>query len=278
MCNRLFSLMVCLCVALSAASQQTEDTLVLFEKKQVVYLLADSVNIRKEPSTESALVAKLPIGTRLTILNKSKTASRINNILMPWYLVAINEKETGYVWGGKIALASFRSNKNPDIVFHFGMEKIENGNSVYQIRVQQLGKELQRLSFQGFKGYLKRHTCTNISNKGLSSVDDILQVDGFAESCGEDAGSIVFFWANNKLSLVERLTDMADGGFFDRAYLVYPADMEGKKDQVIKREEAGEILFDENQHVASWYSTNVKYEKNLSTAYIWNGSKLVKAN
>jgi hypothetical protein len=174
-----FIMLICVCVA--ARSQQT-DTLVLFEKKQVVYLLADSVNIRKEPDTQSALVAKLPIGTKLTILNKSSTASRINNILMPWYLVAFNEKETGYVWGGKIALASFRSNKNPDIVFHFGMEKIDENNSIYQIRVQQGGKELQRLSFKGFSGYLKRHTCTNISNKGLSNVDDILQVDGYAES------------------------------------------------------------------------------------------------
>jgi hypothetical protein len=89
---------------------------------------------------------------------------------------------------------------------------------------------------------------------------------------------MVFFWAGNQLRFVERLTDMADGGFFDRTYFVYPADMEGKRDQVIKREEAGEVLFDENHHVASWYSSNVKYDKNRLTAYKWNGSKLVKVD
>jgi hypothetical protein len=263
-------------MALQMHAQYT-DTLVLFEKKQVVYLLADSVNIRKEPNSESGLVAKLPIGTKLTIIDKSRTASRINSILMPWYLVSFNGKEKGYVWGGKIALASFRSNRNPDIAFHFGMESVDANTQMtsYQIRVEQAGKELQRLSFKGFGGYQKRHTCINISNKGLDNVDDIIQVDGFAMSCGEDAGSIVFFWANNKLSYVERLHDIGDGGLFDRNYFVYPSDMEGKKGVVIKKQEEGEIVLDE-QKVVSWSTSNVRYDKNITTTYKWDGSKLVK--
>jgi len=264
-----------LLIAVQAVAQN--DTIVLFDKKQEVYLLADSVNIRKQPNAESAVVAKLPIGTKLTILDKSMTASNIKNIIMPWYLVSFNGKETGYVWGGKIAMTSFRSNRNPDIVFHFGMDKVEEEVSSFQIRVERSNRELQRLTFKGFSGYHKQHTCTNISNKGLSNVDDIIQVDGFAEACGEDAGSIVFFWSNNKLTYIEKLFDIGDGGLFDRHYFVYPADMEGRKDIIIKKEVEGESVMDETKQ-ASWYNNNVRYDKNISTNYKWDGSKLIKVN
>jgi hypothetical protein len=274
--NKKFITLTTLVLLALQVGAQYSDTLELFEKKQIVYLLADSVNIRKEPNTESALVAKLPIGTRLTIIDKSKTASRINNILTPWYLVSFNEKEKGYVWGGKIALASFRSNRNPDIVFHFGMESMDANISTitYQIRVEQFGKEMQRLSFKGFGGYFKRHTCTNISNKGLDNVDDIIQVDGYAEACGEDAGAIVLFWANNKLTYVDKLFDIGDGGLFNRNYFVYPADMEGKKNTIIKKEEEGEVVYEEK--VVNWSTSNVRYDRNVTISYKWDGSKLVK--
>lgn len=256
---------------------QISDTIVLFEKNQIAYLLADSVNIRKEPNTNSTVVAKLAIGTKIKILDKSNTASKINNITMPWYLVQFNNNEKGYVWGGKIAQTSFRSNKNTDIVFHFGLDKVENGDNYYQIRVEYLNKELQRLSFKAFSGYQKRHTCTNISNKGLSSIDDIIQVDGFGESCGDDAGSIVFFWSNKKLYFIEKMYDEVDGEFFSRTFFIYPSDMEGEKDCIVKKEEIGEALLDEN-NMGSWNGYNVKYEKNKRTVYKWNGSKLVPMN
>lgn len=257
---------------------QLSDTIVLFEKNQTAYLLADSVNIRKEPNTTSAVVAKLPIGTKIKILDKSQSASKINNVIMPWYLVQFNNNEKGYVWGGKIAQTSFRSTKNTDIVFHFGLDKIENNNNYYQIRVEYLNKELQRLSFNAFSGYQKRHTCMNISNKGLTNVDDIIQVDGFGESCGDEGGSIVFFWSNKKLYLIEKMYDVADGEFFDRTFFIYPSDMEGQKDCVIKKDEVGEALLDETNKLGYWYGNNVKYEKNKKTVYKWNGSKLVPFN
>lgn len=272
--NKCFFLVLLMLIAGSSKSQQA-DSLILFEKQQTVYLMADSVNIRKEPTMESALVTKLPIGTKLLILDKSKFVSRINNIPMPWYLVQFNGNQKGYVWGGKIAINSVKSNKNPDIVFHFGMDKIEDKIATYQIRVEQLGKEIQRLTFKGFGGYLKQHTCTNISNKGLSNVDDIIQVDGFAEACGEEAGSIIFFWANNKLTFIERQYSVMDAPTFGKTYFIYPSDMLGKKDIIIKKEEEGDMLFDETQP-NTWYSNSIKYDKNIATEYKWDGSKLIK--
>lgn len=258
-------------------AQDYGDTLVLFEKKQVVYLLGDSINVRKTPGTDGAVITRLPIGTRVTILEKSKEVSRINNILMPWYLVEFNGKQKGYIWGGKLALNSFRSTKNPDIVFHFGIDKRGNEEGAYaqfQIRVEKDHKELQRLNFQGFGTEYKKHTCNNISNKGLSGVDDILQVDGYGEFCGDNAGAMIFFWTGTELVYVDELSDYVDGAYFGRQFFVYPSDMEGEKETVIKKEQIGEIVFEEGQNYASWDSHNVVYEKDMSTRLRWDGKKL----
>lgn len=275
--KNIFFALLFLLSGLPLAAQEYGDTLVLFEKKQVVYLLGDSINVRKTPGTNGAVVTRLPIGTQVTILEKSREVSRINNILMPWYLVEFNGKQKGYIWGGKLALNSFRSNKNPDIAFHFGIDKRGNEEGAYaefQIRVEKDHKEIQRLSFEAFGTEYKRHVCSNISNKGLSGVDDILQVDGYGEFCGDDGGTLVFFWTGSELILVDRLSDYADGAYFGRQFFVYPSDMEGEKETVIKKTQVGEILFEEGQNVATWDSYNVEYEKNESLRLRWDGKKL----
>jgi len=272
-----FSVLLLFILSAILRAQDYGDTLVLFEKKQVVYLLGDSINVRKTPGTNGAVVTRLPIGTRVTILEKSREASRINNILMPWYLVEFNGKQQGYIWGGKLALNSFRSNKNPDIAFHFGIDKKGNEEGAYaefQIRVEKDHKELQRLNFKAFGTEYKRHVCSNISNKGLSGVDDILQVDGYGESCGDNAGAMIFFWTGTELIYVDQLYDYVDGGYFGRQFFVYPSDMEGEKETVIKKEQVGEIVFEEGQTYATWDSHNVVYEKNESTRLRWDGKKL----
>lgn len=272
--KRYMLLLFCLVPALYAAAQDNGDTLVLFEKKQTVYLLGDSINIRKTPGTDGAVMTRLPIGSPLVILDKSEVASRIGGLLMPWYLVSFNGSEQGYVWGGKIALNSFRSNKDPDIVFHFGISHHSGDIATFQIRVEKDHKELQRLRFKGLGTEYKRHTCINISNKGLNGVDDILQVDAYGEFCGDMAGSIVFFWTGTELLPAGRLYDLFDGPYFDREFFVYPSDMDGEKETVIYREQSGEIITDEEGY-GNWSRYNVVYEKNSSRRLYWNGRELV---
>jgi|GEM_PF-850107 len=256
---------------------QSTDTLRFFEKQQIVYTLADSVNIRSTAGSAGELLMQLPIGTRLKILGESPVASRINNLMMPWYLVSFGNNQKGYIWGGKMALSSLRSNKNPEYTFHFGLEKADkNVDAIFQIRIEKNNQELQRISFEGFGMASKRHTFTNVSNKGLDNVDDILQVDGYAESCGGFAGAKVFFWSNGKLHLVETLPDIGDGEFFETTYFIYPSDMEGKPGIIIRKDEEGEHLFEKEQKTASWNSPNIRYDKNSTTKYRWDGEKLIK--
>ena len=261
--------------SVAAFSQEEEEPMIPYEFQpdQIVYLLGDSVNIRKSADLNAEVVAKLPVGTKLKIISKSEKITRLNNFDMPWYYVEISKKQKGYVWGGKIAMASCRSTENPDIVFHFGLEKATaDGIGILQIRVEKNNKQLQMLSFESFGGPMKRHTFTNHGDRGLKSVDDILYVDGFGEFCGDGGGAIVFFWADNQLTLVKQLWDMFDAPVFASQTFLFPADIEGEKDRVLLHELAGEYVDDENDPT----SNKVVYSQDETTKYKWNGKELVK--
>ena len=245
-----------------------------FYEGQVVYLLADSIHVRAEPSSSSASVTRLAIGTKLTILSETDVITKLNGIYMPWYYVQFNGKKKGYVWGGKIARTSFRSYANNSYAFHFGLEKIAEGDYddvFYQIRVEKDNKEVQRLSFQGFGLGYKEHSCTNSGNRGITTLDDVIYVDASAEYCGDGGGSLVFFRSGGKLTMVKQLWDMMDAPMFTSNYFIFPSDMEGEKGKIILHEEDGEIMDSDKDP-----GGRVVYSKNKNTKLTWNGSELVK--
>lgn len=257
-------------------SQETPEEIVTFLPKETVYLLADSVNLREEPRMDAKLVAKLPIGTALTVIRKSDVRLTLNGFEMPWYEVKVNgSKQKGFVWGGKIAMKSFRSTKNIDIVFHFGMEKEVDGRATYQIRVEQNHKELQHIAFEGMGSSLKPFAFTNFSNRGLTNVDDVIYVDLFSQACGDAGGAIVFFWTNSTLYNVRQLIDYSDVPVFATETFIYPSDMEGKKDAIILHEQEGEYIF-EDEAGTTYTDPEVRYSKDVLTTYRWDGKQLVK--
>lgn len=241
-----------------------------FYVDQNYYTLCDSVNLRSEADLSSKTISQLPIGTKLLILEKTEQLTNLNGAEFFWYKVQTEKKTTGYVWGGKLALQSFRSTKNTDFVFHYGVEKIVEGTIFFQIRVEKAHKEVQRISIEGFGGPFKNHQLGVFANMGLKNVDDIFTFQGFAEACGEGAGIEYIFWSNEKLYKAKRLSHFFDAPFFYQEELIFPSDMEGKKDQIIYKVQSGEHVDDpENPQ-----NDKIEYEKNEKSSLVWTGKEL----
>jgi hypothetical protein len=275
--NTIMKIFASLLLALSfstVAFCDTEEEPYEFYADQVLYVLGDSVNIRQEASTSAKTVAIVAIGTKVKIIKKTETQLTLNGFTMSWYQVEFNSKQKGYVWGGKLAKNSFRSSKNTDYIFHYGLEKMVEGQAFYQIRVEKNHKEVQRVSFEGFFGKEKDHTITNYGNRGVSNIDDVLYVDADAQFCGDDGGSIVFFFSGSKLYSIQKLYDVADAPVFATDTFIFPADMEGKKGQILLHEEAGEYIFSEDE--TNTDPPTVEYSTNTTTVFQWDGKKLVK--
>lgn len=253
----------------------TEKEVYSFYQNDIAYVIGDSVKLRSEANTTASVVKQLSIGTRLKVLKNTEIQQSINGFWMSWYEVELDKKTKGYIWGGKLAINSSRSNKNTDYIFHFGIEKVVDNEVVFQIRVEKNHKELQHLSFKGFGSPFKQHKFTNYANRGLSNVDDVLYLDGYGEACGDPGGAVVFFWTNNKLIEVKRLDDFFDAPVFSSERFIFPADMDGTKDKILFEEQIGEHVFPEDDPNIT--EQTIVYEKNQKTAFVWNGTALVKA-
>lgn len=271
----LISLITLFVASTTIIAQEEEERFPIgYEVNQTVYLLGDSIHVRQEPKSNAKSLAQLPIGTRVTILERSEETLTLNGFTMPWYKVQYGKNKKGFIWGGKFAMNSFRSNKNTDFIFHFGLEKVVGETAYYQIRVEKDHKELQHVTFEGFGGALKAHECTNFGNKGLSEIDDVIYVTAYGEYCGDGGGSVVFFWANNQLYNIRRLSSFSDVPVFAYDTFIFPSDMDGKKDRVLLKEEVGEHQFYEEGEDTRG-KPDVIYEKNETTVLRWDGKQLV---
>ena len=105
-CNMKRLLLLLFYIPFFALSQHVyvlDDYNFSFTNDSYQYLIADNVNVRSLPSTESSIVANLSIGTRLRIIEQMPNRYVYNNISSPWYKVSFRLQdgkfEYGYVVG-----------------------------------------------------------------------------------------------------------------------------------------------------------------------------------
>jgi uncharacterized protein YraI len=207
------------------------------EEAEPVYILRSDVTMRDGPSKDAAGIGSLNVGDRVTIELADTKEEVINGITSSWYKVATGQR-TGWVWGGHIAQRTFGSYADPTVKFLGGIDVVsysDTGGSVFNYRLVALrdGKEIDRIVVRSFA-----HGFDDVSNRGsmgLTGVDDIffLRVPCIG-GCGCTTGEVVVFWSGGKFHHVADLMGSPDGDFSTDTALIFPADMEGLPEAVIR--------------------------------------------
>jgi len=248
-----------------------------FEEDDICYLLADNVNIRSAASTKADVVANIPIGTQVTILEKSSKRLRLKGFKTNWYKVKFKDKgkkQTGYVWGGLIAEGLVIAANDENIRFMYGIESYKEEQLEYytkyevkiQMRACKNNKELSKVVLEGDGGLDIYHWIENFGNKGLKDVEDIIEFGVSQQMCaGINAYSYVF-WNGKKLIYATQLRPGGDAPYFASDDLIFPTDKGGVKGKIIRDEKVGESLDDGTENIES--HSRVEYE--------WTGEKLKK--
>jgi hypothetical protein len=249
------------------------DTLQLFQKDEISFILFDSINIRETPSLEGKIVTKLRAGTQVRIIGKSTNCLYLNGVTIPWYKIEYGKNQEGYIWGGKLSLAAEKSARNINTLFLFGIEKAGSNHLFYSVKAIQNNKEVSSVTVKGFTGILKEHTFELLSNKGLENVDDIICIHGHGEFCGDDSGQHILFWAKEKLHYVEVLHSGFDAPYFYTESFVYPSEIEGEKGIILKRVYSGEYNDD---YEDDWGNPAILLTEDLYKKYKWNGASLIE--
>ena len=257
---------------------QAEGTLQGFEQGANYYTFVSDANLRDKPGTTgSTVIAKLPIGSKVTIMEVSSDSFAQRGIKLPWLKVQCETGAIGYIWGGFMALASIQTpdieyTPNRGVLYLTGVSAFQEDKHeiTVQVRVAEKGKELSRTEFTT-QGDLSYYPSFSVQFEPLKNVKAVLAVNYYYPACGYASGDNLVFWQeNNTLSRIIETSSVGDGGvFYSSETVLLPSQPGGIGDHLLvvkdesEFEEKGDDLVRSRQSVAI-------------VLYKWTGSKLLK--
>ena len=231
------------------------------------YALADSVNIRKCPTLNCEKTGILRIGQRMILKKMSEKIDTINEIKSYWYKIQ-TENNSGWIFGSFIAQQAFGSVSDPSVKFVYGLKGFDHNENwsikIYQIRAIKNNKEIDRIEFPIYTTYI--NSIKTIGNQGLNNLKDVIVIDiPCVGGCGCTTGELVIFWNGEKFSKVEELLGSADAWASDSKRFIYPTDMEGIENTIVK---VSELYIEE--------ISEDKIKRGITKEYFkWNGNELI---
>lgn len=230
------------------------------------YLLADSINVRDCASINCKKLGILKIGERIVLQEKSETIDTINNIKSHWYKIK-SKGVNGWIFGGFIAQQAFGSQSDSSVKFVYGLKRFDVNEKFVkrttQLRAFENNKELDQIELPISTNYI--NSIKTIGNSGLELKDIIIIEIPCVGGCGCSTGNLIIFWNGKKFSKVYDLLGTADAWASESYRFIYPTDMEGINNTIIK---VSEFYIGE--------SSDGKIERGISKEYFkWNGEELV---
>lgn len=260
---------------LNAQSDYTFNSLYRsFEEGKMFYVLKEST-VHAAPFITAPVLGKVTTGRSVRVEERMDEIFRIEGFRTNWYRVLFECKgqlEEGYLWGGNLAVNAFYAQGNPDVLFLYGIDHIglvDRGNYTeesIQLALYALEdmKVKDSLVFEAMGTLYTKTQGKSFGNKGLESIQEIIEVafsDGY---CGGVAATVTIFWEGQNLHYVNLLSNGFSTETFANRFYVYPQEHQEKEQIIILRKEIG--TFDVNKHPV--------YTSRLDQRYIWSKNRL----
>ncbi len=258
------------------------------------YILGNNVALRETPSRTGQVVTTLNAGTSVFIEEMTTDTLIVNGVGSYWYRVTAGDRQ-GWTWGGNIAQVAFGSTADATVKFVGGIDHITPSDTgmydhSYRLIALKDGKEIDRIVVRSFAWGFEM--VTNLGDRGLHAVDDIIALNvPCVGGCGCTTGDVLVFWSGGRFHHAADLMGSPDGAYSTNVSFIFPADMEGLPDVIIREEltyseVADEPLEDtntegeevtEDQPVDEADDTDQEYISRITTrTYLtWNGKALV---
>ncbi|SFU42213.1 SH3 domain-containing protein [Pustulibacterium marinum] len=234
-----------------------------FDSGSYQYLFADQVKLRENASTDSEVLAILPINTMIKIILKSENAMEFDGVLSPWYRVEVDGKE-GYILGALIALDRVSSSKT-FTDFLFQVSRSDNDKEQLKVRTTQDNSTYEEAIFDLWNSDFDVEIN---SGKHLKGIDNIVKIDYISEACGIEGGFTYLIWNQEALTLLANVSQIADAGIFSfQEQLIFPTDEEGEANAIGYKLER--ITFEDDS--LNWTKTVI-----IQRSFQWEGLETVK--
>ncbi len=213
---------------------------------QVVILFADKVNVRNAPDPKARIMDRLPIGSRLQILEESAQAYTFNGYTESWYKVKYpctcgKKIDEGYIWGGMLSKAVIIK-KNGDRAVPqailIGAVGKSNDSTIMEARYIDDMTIRSSVLFKGLDMSFNQSFSYSLSARALprswfKKELELVLVDFVYEACEYPMGEVLLVLDGDQIRYgFSSYRAFSEFGKADFRY-IWPRDKEGKKDTVI---------------------------------------------
>lgn len=192
----------------------------LFKPNSTVYLFANNVRLREQPTVASKEITLLPINSKIELLERTEIQQKINGINATWIKIKA-ENQVGYILDNFISLATYKEN---DTVFLVSVKKIKE-DTFCVVRTIEEGSEEEKIVESAYKIPHEDIEIQFYGNKGLQGVTKIIYIDYIAEACGVEGGGKYLLLKGNNVQNELEIEAISDAGvFWKQEKIVFPED------------------------------------------------------
>ncbi len=239
---RLLVICILICVQSDAIAQHGFPTFHTYQphaKGDTLFALIAKTDIYKSADSTSKIIAGCNAGDTLFIFETGVVNNE--NYQLPEYYKVKYRSKTGYVKAADLALARFENEINQTTL----LISVESKNN--QVYFSFKTYYLNQLTFEMLDSfYVKAFEITLTGNRGLDGIDKIIQIDHYAEACGEGGGIIYYNWTEGEIKYLAHLSDMSDGGDWHSESFVFPQDSDGVEGKVFFTAQSYELRDEEH--------------------------------
>jgi len=236
-------------------------------------IFANMAYVRKMPSTNSALVDSIPMGTPIKFLdNAGYNPMQLRGMYLPWYKIAYkinNQQKTGYIWIGLVSLDK-KVDPSTGNTFLYGIAWHNDEESYDWVEAKVFNKNQQLIAKAGFANYRGEQSyCTSelTESENLKDSKLIYNVIFSGEACGIPTTTFGFAWDGTNLNALPKISSVSDAGvYYYSEELEFPKKYTKGNQLIIKKMEEGEVIDDTKEELE--YKIKKSEER-----YSWDGKK-----
>jgi hypothetical protein len=276
--------MICILIACLPFWSMAQDSSFVFSygnftEGSQVFLFADKVNVREAPSAASKVIANLPVGYKLTVIQTLEEQFSQNGLSAPWVKVEFESDgkvKQSYIWGALISHASAEI-ESPAGSMTFVCTPViltDDSGFVFVAKIVRGQKVIHQVRFPGIytfwsddKSFNYSLALNNRSGKGFSGVQRIFMLHYIYEACGYENGCVILFLTEKGLVYITQTSEVSEAGLFHvSAELMFPDDKGGLPNTIILKKTEENTLENEETEVKITFSS-----------FVWDGNKITES-
>ncbi|MFN3445839.1 MAG: hypothetical protein ACK44D_08870 [Bacteroidia bacterium] len=212
--------------------------------------------LKSKPDVNSKNIEKLNLG-ELLIIDSVCANFNSDTFIRPMFYRVKHHMKTGFIEQRNVSICKLNTNVPQDFFlvnqYSFSdtvpdsLKFIFVKNGIIEVSY------IQKLIGQAY-------SITLTDNRGLDSITNLIQINYYAEACGEEGGVSILTWDTKKITELISLSSISDAGvFYSFETIVLPKDSGGLEGKIIYKIESGEAI----DETTNWWKT-IKEEREHS--------------